>query len=299
MKETNRREFLKGTAWMGVAAMAAGCSSNPFKFFGPSGAPMQGFALKPMKKVRVACVGVGSRPLPGPDRPAAEVAAGQRQARAPEDVRRSRELEARLRDGRRGRGVQRHALAPARADRVVRHGARQGRAERSARLPLDRRVLEAGGDERAHADALHDARELLLRRIRDGDVQHGQAGRVRGDRPRRGRLHPRPARPAVRQPLPLARRTSRRREGRASRLGARLLLEAFRQLVPDARPRARGEVHGHQPRRQLRLPRVARFQAGQLPLLRTRAIQRLAQGLQGEDGRHEPVYHPHEARSLD
>ena len=46
MKETSRREFLKGTAWMGVAAMAAGCSSNPFKFFGPSGAPMQGFALK-------------------------------------------------------------------------------------------------------------------------------------------------------------------------------------------------------------------------------------------------------------
>ena len=57
----DRREFLKGTAWMGVAAMAAGCSSNPFKFFGPSGAPMQGFALKPMKQVRVACVGVGSR----------------------------------------------------------------------------------------------------------------------------------------------------------------------------------------------------------------------------------------------
>ena len=57
----DRREFLKGTAWMGVAAMAAGCSSNPFKFFGPCGAPMQGFALKPMKQVRVACVGVGSR----------------------------------------------------------------------------------------------------------------------------------------------------------------------------------------------------------------------------------------------
>ena len=46
---------------MGLAAMAAGCSSNPLKFFGPSGAPMQGFALKPMKEVRVACVGVGAR----------------------------------------------------------------------------------------------------------------------------------------------------------------------------------------------------------------------------------------------
>ena len=57
----SRREFLKGSAWMGVAAVAAGCTSNPLKFFGPAGAPMQGFALKPMKKVRVACVGVGAR----------------------------------------------------------------------------------------------------------------------------------------------------------------------------------------------------------------------------------------------
>ena len=53
--ETGRREFLKGAAWMGAAAMVAGCSSNPLKFFGTRGAPMQGFALKPMEKVRVAC----------------------------------------------------------------------------------------------------------------------------------------------------------------------------------------------------------------------------------------------------
>ena len=57
----SRREFLKGSAWMGVAAVAAGCTSNPLKFFGTTGAPMQGFALKPMEKVRVACVGVGAR----------------------------------------------------------------------------------------------------------------------------------------------------------------------------------------------------------------------------------------------
>ena len=56
--QQNRREFLKGTAWMGAVAMAAGCASNPLKIFGTTGAPMQGFALKPMKKVRVACVGV-------------------------------------------------------------------------------------------------------------------------------------------------------------------------------------------------------------------------------------------------
>ena len=61
MIDTKRRDFLKGTAWMGLAAMAAGCSSNPLRFFGPSGAPMQGFALKPKKLVRVACVGVGAR----------------------------------------------------------------------------------------------------------------------------------------------------------------------------------------------------------------------------------------------
>ena len=59
--KSSRREFFRGTAWMGIAAMAAGCSSNPLRFFGPCGAPMQGFALKPMKKVRVACVGVGAR----------------------------------------------------------------------------------------------------------------------------------------------------------------------------------------------------------------------------------------------
>ena len=61
MHEGGRREFLRGTAWMGAAAIAAGCSSSPFRMFGTCGAPMQGFALKPMKKVRVACVGVGAR----------------------------------------------------------------------------------------------------------------------------------------------------------------------------------------------------------------------------------------------
>ena len=56
-----RREFFKSAAWMGAVAMAAGCANNPLKLFGTTGAPMQGFALKPMKKVRVACIGVGAR----------------------------------------------------------------------------------------------------------------------------------------------------------------------------------------------------------------------------------------------
>ena len=61
VKSIDRRGFLKGTAWMTAAAAAAGCMNAPLRIGGTRGAPMQGFALKPMKKVRVACVGVGSR----------------------------------------------------------------------------------------------------------------------------------------------------------------------------------------------------------------------------------------------
>ena len=61
MLNGGRREFLRGTAWMGAAALMAGCAGRSLKMFGPCGAPMQGRALKPMKKVRVACVGVGAR----------------------------------------------------------------------------------------------------------------------------------------------------------------------------------------------------------------------------------------------
>ena len=58
----DRRDFLKGSAWMGAAAMAAGCMSDPLKFCdGVCGAPMQGATLKPMKEVRVAVIGLGSR----------------------------------------------------------------------------------------------------------------------------------------------------------------------------------------------------------------------------------------------
>ena len=59
MNGTDRREFLKGAVWMGLAAVAAGCTHE--RMFGFSGAPMQGFAMKPIKKVRVACIGVGKR----------------------------------------------------------------------------------------------------------------------------------------------------------------------------------------------------------------------------------------------
>ena len=59
--DSNRRDFLKGAAWMGAVAMASGCMSDALKLNGAVGAPMQGFALKPMKKVRVAVIGLGVR----------------------------------------------------------------------------------------------------------------------------------------------------------------------------------------------------------------------------------------------
>ena len=59
MNMNSRRDFLKGTAWMGAMAMAAGCTSPRFGF-GVGGA-MQDHALKPMKRVRVGFVGIGGR----------------------------------------------------------------------------------------------------------------------------------------------------------------------------------------------------------------------------------------------
>ena len=55
----DRREFLKGTAWMGAAAMAAGCQLNRLGF--GEGGKMQNFAVKPFKRIRVGFVGIGGR----------------------------------------------------------------------------------------------------------------------------------------------------------------------------------------------------------------------------------------------
>ncbi|MBR3223039.1 MAG: Gfo/Idh/MocA family oxidoreductase, partial [Kiritimatiellae bacterium] len=78
----NRREFLTGTAWMGAAAMAAGCMSRASAVSGlggGAGAPMHGFRVAPMKKVRVGFIGVGGRGTPAVHRiaqiPGCEVAA--------------------------------------------------------------------------------------------------------------------------------------------------------------------------------------------------------------------------------
>ena len=57
-----RRDFLRGTAWMGLAAIAAGCASKRLKLTdGASGAPMQGYHDKPMDEIRVGFIGVGAR----------------------------------------------------------------------------------------------------------------------------------------------------------------------------------------------------------------------------------------------
>ena len=65
--ESSRREFLKGTAWMGMAAAAAGCMSKGSAISGlggAGGAPMHGFRVAPMKRVRVGFIGLGGRGAP-------------------------------------------------------------------------------------------------------------------------------------------------------------------------------------------------------------------------------------------
>ena len=55
----NRREFLKGTAWMGAMAAASGCQLNRLGF--GEGGQMQNFRFRPLKRVRVGFVGIGGR----------------------------------------------------------------------------------------------------------------------------------------------------------------------------------------------------------------------------------------------
>lgn len=66
--QQGRREFLKGAAWMGAAAMAAGCISRGNAFGFGAGGSMHGFRVAPMKTVRVGVIGVGSRGLPAVQR---------------------------------------------------------------------------------------------------------------------------------------------------------------------------------------------------------------------------------------
>ena len=57
---TDRRGFLKGTAWMGATAALAGCATSGMKLLGTGGS-MAGFKVDPIKTVRVGHVGLGMR----------------------------------------------------------------------------------------------------------------------------------------------------------------------------------------------------------------------------------------------
>lgn len=57
--ESNRRDFLKGTAWMGAVAALAGCASSGVKLGGTG--TMSGFTVPALKTVRVGVVGLGMR----------------------------------------------------------------------------------------------------------------------------------------------------------------------------------------------------------------------------------------------
>ena len=59
--ETKRRDFIKGAAWMGAVAMAAGCTTAGGAAKVGGVGSMSGFAVKPLKKVRVGVVGLGNR----------------------------------------------------------------------------------------------------------------------------------------------------------------------------------------------------------------------------------------------
>ena len=57
--DVNRRDFLKGTAWMGATAALAGCVSSAAKLVEAGG--MTAFSVAPIGKVRVGVVGLGMR----------------------------------------------------------------------------------------------------------------------------------------------------------------------------------------------------------------------------------------------
>ena len=64
----DRREFLKGTAWMGLAAAAAGCIGERNAFGFGAGGSMSHFAVPPIKHLRVGVIGVGGRGTPAVQR---------------------------------------------------------------------------------------------------------------------------------------------------------------------------------------------------------------------------------------
>ena len=58
--EQNRRDFIKGTAWMAALA-AAGGGFGGCMSLGGGASPMSNFAVAPLKKIRVGVIGIGQR----------------------------------------------------------------------------------------------------------------------------------------------------------------------------------------------------------------------------------------------
>ena len=58
--EQDRREFIKGTAWMAALAAASGSFSGCMTL-GGGASPMSNFAVAPLKKIRVGVIGIGQR----------------------------------------------------------------------------------------------------------------------------------------------------------------------------------------------------------------------------------------------
>ena len=59
---TSRRNFLKGAALTGAAAVAGGCMTNGGGFFSSvTGAPMHGYAAPKIPNIRLGVIGIGSR----------------------------------------------------------------------------------------------------------------------------------------------------------------------------------------------------------------------------------------------
>ena len=132
-----------------------------------------------------------------------EGAGGRGQGRA-EAAGGLREGRPRLREPLPARGprprVRGDALELARADGGRGHGERRPRRGRGPERGHARGVLAPRGRLRAHAAALHDPRELLLRLERAPRPEPRPGGHARRAHPRRVRLHPRPALRALREP---------------------------------------------------------------------------------------------------
>ena len=259
--DPSRRDFLR----IGGAGVIAGVAHAGAGAAGPAGeqtAPGATGGAAPIETVRIGFVGVGLQGsghvrnllrIPGCRVTAVCDVRPERTDWATEDDHRGRpsgahrlhawspRLRADVRDRRSRPRLQRDPMGVARAGDAGRDEERQTHRHRGAGGHDARRLLGDGRGGREAQEALRDDGELQLRPHGDDGLQHGPAGPLRRDPPRRRRLSARPARDQVRRPQ---RRT----------LAPRLVDEARRQPLSHARPGPGRELPGHQSRRSLRLP---------------------------------------------